>query len=313
MKLITGTDDIKLNNTVITIGKFDCLHLGHMMLIDVASGMKEPGMQQVIFTFDNNPNDVVNNCLDRQIVSGNERDYRAVKNRVDCIVEYPFTHEVRNMTPKEFVRDILVKKMDARAVVCGDDFRFGYDRTGDADVLAGLGEEYGFRVRIVERIKYKGRAISSTYIRQELLKGNLSDVNEMLGRNFTMTSVVEKGFHIGRKMGLPTINFKISEDKLLPPDGVYITETEIDGMRFASITNIGVRPTFHKDGERLVETYISGFDGNAYGRMAIVHFHEFIRPEIKFAGAGELAQQIKTDLEIMKKYFNKMGRMKENG
>ena len=305
MEYITGKKDFKLDNTIVTIGKFDCFHRGHQLLFKIASVMKQPEMTQVIFSFASNPSDVVNNVVGRHIVSANERHYQAVKNGVDIFIEYPFDDDTRNMTPDEFAKDVLAGKLGAKAVVAGDDFRFGKDRAGDTDTLKELGKKYGFEVRIVNRISYKGNIISSTYIREELLKGNLKDVEEMLGRPFTMSGTIGSGHHIGTGMGIPTINFSVPEDKLLPPDGVYATKTHIGVNFYTSITNIGVRPTFYEDGERFVETNILDFNGDIYGRKAVVSFHRFIRPEKRFAGKEELAAQIRKDIEEAREYFVK--------
>jgi len=297
MEYISSTKDFKLNNTIVTIGKFDCFHRGHQLLFGIASEMKKPGMKQVILTFAENPSDVVNKEVTRHVISSNERHHFEIKNGVDYFIEYPFDEETRNMSPDDFVKEVLSCKLGAVAVVAGDDFRFGRDRAGDVHALEELGRKYGFEVRIVDRLTYNGHFISSTYIREELLKGNLDSVADMLGRPFTMAGTVSHGNHIGSGMGIPTVNFPVPEDKALPPDGVYATTVRIDGNEYAGITNIGVRPTFYKNGERFVETNIIDFNDDIYGRKVVVSFLKFIRPEKKFAGAEELTRQIRSDTE----------------
>lgn len=302
---ITGTEDIKLNNTVVSVGKFDCFHKGHQLIFETAAQMKEPGMEQVIFMFDTNPADAVNHRIGRYIVSQKERRPLSRMYGVDHCIEYPFNDKTRNMSPEDFVRDVLVAKLGVSAVVAGDDFRFGKDRAGDINTLKELGEKYGFSVKIVERISYKGQIISSTLIRDELLKGNISDVNAMLGRPYSICGLILKGNHVGTEMGIPTINLKVPEDKLLPPFGVYITETIVRNDIMKSITNIGVRPTFYPEGEVFVETNILGFNGDIYGEEATVYFREFIRPEIKFSSPSQLYSQIARDIETTDEYFRK--------
>lgn len=306
MEYITGKTNFKLNNTVVTIGKFDCFHKGHQLLFRIGAEIKADGMKQVIFSFMNNPSDVVNQAVSRHVLSQNERSFHAEKCGADYFIEYPFDDLIRNMSPEEFTEKILIEKLGAKAVVCGDDFRFGKDRVGDSVTLTELGKRFGFDVRVVERLKYRDQYISSSYIKSEVLKGHLDDVKAMLGRPFTMSSPIEHGAHLGTGMGIPTINFKVPADKILPPDGVYATETLLKGDFCPSITNIGVRPTFYKDGERVVETNLLDDSGDYYGENAVVVFHAFIRPEKRFSGAEELTEQIRSDIIRTREYLSKM-------
>ena len=299
---IIGTEDIKLENTVVTIGKFDCFHKGHQLLFKTAAEMKKEGMEQVIFMFD-----IRSGIPGREdvkyIVSGQERRRLALGYGIDHFVEYPFTEKTRRMTPEEFVRSILVAKLGVKAVVAGDDFRFGINRSGDADTLVQLGEKYGFDVRIVERLRYKGREICSTDIRAELEKGNMADVCEMLGRPYSISGQIIEGAHVGKGMGIPTINLDIPDDKLLPPFGVYATKTVMDGTEYVSITNIGKRPTFYNDSKTVAETFILDLDGDLYGKDVRVDLYEHIRDEKKFENAGALYGQISKDVQTVRDYF----------
>ena len=299
-----GTEDIKLNNTVVTVGKFDCFHKGHQLIFRVASEMKKPGMEQVIFMFDTNPGDVVKQRKGKYIVAQKERKPLSKRYGVDHCIEYPFTESTRNMSPEEFVSDVLVKKLGIKACVAGDDFRFGKDRAGDTDTLIELGKKYGFEVEIVKRISYKGRIISSTLIRERLLEGDIEEVNQMLGRPYSISGLISKGNHVGSANEVPTINFQPPEDKLLPPDGVYATKTLIDGKEYISITNIGVRPTFYEESDRYIETFILDFSGDLYGKNAEVCFYRFVRPEKKFENSSALYEQISKDITETRKYFS---------
>ncbi len=299
---IIGTEDIKLENTVVTIGKFDCFHKGHQLLFKTAAEMKTAGMEQVIFMFD-----IRSGMPGREevkyIVSGPERHELASGYGIDHFVEYPFTETTRRMTPEEFVRDILVAKLGVKAAVAGDDFRFGINRSGDAGTLVELGKKYGFDVRIVDRLRYKGREICSTDIREELEKGNIPDVNEMLGRPYSISGHIIEGAHVGTGMGIPTINLDIPDDKLLPPFGVYATKTVMDGKEYVSITNIGKRPTFYNDSKTVAETFILDFEENLYGKDVRVDFYEHIRDEKKFENADALYGQISKDIKTVRDHF----------
>ncbi|MBE6016490.1 MAG: bifunctional riboflavin kinase/FAD synthetase [Lachnospiraceae bacterium] len=301
MKII-GTEDIKLENTVVTIGKFDCFHKGHQLLFKTAAEMKTDGMEQVIFMFD-----IRSGMAGREdvkyIVSRQERRKLALGYGIDHCVEYPFTEETRKMTPEEFVCKVLIGKLGVKAAVAGDDFRFGINRSGDADTLVQLGRKYGFDVRIVERLKYKGREICSTDIRAELEKGNIADVNEMLGRPYSISGQIIEGAHVGTGMGIPTINIDIPDDKLLPPFGVYATKTVMDGTEYVSITNIGKRPTFYDDSKTVAETFILDIEGNLYGKDVRVDLYEHVRDEKKFESAKALYGQISKDVQTVRDYF----------
>lgn len=303
MEYISGRKDIQLHNTVVTIGKFDCFHRGHQLLFEIAAREIGDDMKQVVFSFLRNPADVVNNVVSRHVISKSERRREAEKLGTDYFIEYPFDDEIRNMSPESFAKIILKGKLGARVIVCGDDFRFGYGRAGDAEALAELGSRYGFEVRITPRVRYKDNYISSTYIRDEVAAGHLEDAAAMLGRPFFMSGIIEHGHHIGTGMGIPTINFSVPEDKILPPDGVYATRTIIDGQSLVSITNIGVRPTFYTDGERSVETNILDFSADLYGQSAVVEFYKFIRPEMRFSDAESLEAQIAQDTSAVRDYF----------
>ena len=307
MEHISGTSEFKLNNTVVTIGKFDCFHKGHQLLFKVAKELKQDGMQQVILTFDTNPVDVVCHSHSKFVISRDERHFFAEKNSVDYFIEYPFDEHTMDMSPEEFVKAVLVDRLGVKALVCGDDFRFGKDRAGGISELKELGEKYGFIVRVVQRISYHDEAIGSTRIKEEIQKGNIEAVNEMLQRPFSLSGIVEQGMHVGRKMGLPTINFAVSEYKLLPPDGVYATRTRVNGTVYMSITNIGVRPTFYENGGRFIETYILDFDGDIYGDLAVVYLYKFIRAERKFESADALVSQINKDINATKEFFEERG------
>lgn len=303
---IRGTEDIKFENTIVTVGKFDCFHLGHQLLFKTGASLKEDGMEQVIFMFDVNPRDVVQNISGRYIVARSERKDLSRSYGIDHCVEYPFNDTTRNMSPETFVKEILVDKFGVRAVVAGDDFRFGHNRSGDADTLVRLGEKYGFDVKIMNRLTYKGEVISSTLIRDRLLEGNLTDVNAMLGRPYSISGEIRGGKHIGSRMGIPTINIIPPEDKLLPPFGVYAVKADIDGTEYNGICNLGKRPTFYDVSDIVLETYIFDLDKDLYGRFAKINFYKFVRPEKKFSSAEKLYGQIEKDIsfsiETLKKY-----------
>ena len=301
MEYITDKEKLKIDNSIVTLGKFDGNHIGHQLLFDKAAEIKnsqpEKGYTTVILTFDVQPMNVVCGAHLRTIQTSLEKRQLHDQPNIDYLVEWPFTKETMSMSPEEFVKNILVDKFGVKAVVCGMDFCFGIHRSGNVDTLKELGEKYGFAVYAFEKVKYKGQEVSSTRIREAIAAGNIEDANIMLGHPFSIISTVMHGKHMGSKMGFPTINFEASEDKILPPNGVYATKTIVDGEELLSITNVGNRPTFDDGNMRTVETNILDFDKDIYGQTAEVRFFKFIRPEKKFSSWEELKAEIDRNKE----------------
>lgn len=304
MKIISGTENIQLENTIVIIGKFDGIHRGHRKLLDVALKFKTDGLKLVFFTFDRNPAELVHSRQYKKILTHSELRALELKTAADIVIEYPFTEELRNMSPEQFSLKILKEKLGAKVVVCGDDFRFGKDRTGNAEILASSGEKYGFEVYPIEKLSYKGRAISSTYIKECISAGNIDDAEIMLGRPYSITGTIEHGRRLGTDLGFPTANIRVPEKKITPPYGVYAVRMNLDGKLYPGIANLGTAPTFHEDtGIRMLETNLFDLDRNIYGEMATVFFYKFIRPERVFENGRELADEVARNIEEVKKFL----------
>ncbi len=311
MKFITNLESEQFNNSIVTLGKFDGNHIGHQLLFNKAIDYKKEnlGYKVVIFTFDIPVAKVVSNEDFQTILSHEERPFQKYFDGIDYLVEFPFNEETRNMSPKDFVKNILIDKLDTKAIIVGEDFCFGKDREGNVNLLKELGKKYDFDVFALEKVKYKPNGyeteveVSSTLIKEELTKGNLEDVNAMLGTPFSILSKVLHGKHVGKSLGFPTINFIVPDEKIMPPNGVYATKTFVDGKEYLSITNVGNRPTFNDGNKRTVETYIFDFDLDIYNKNAKVKFYKFIRPEKKFSNVDELKEEIKNNVISVRKYF----------
>ncbi|MEF9954377.1 MAG: bifunctional riboflavin kinase/FAD synthetase [Clostridium sp.] len=298
MQYITGTREFHIDDfTVVTLGKFDGLHRGHKKLLDEMSHFREKGYKTAVFTFETTPGTLMNGKLQTMITTNAERKVNLEQAGIDYLVEYPFNQEVAHMMPEDFVAHILVGQMKAKAIVAGSDFHFGYKRSGDVNLLEQLSSQYGYEMVIVEKAMDEEREISSTYIREELAKGNIKKVNELLGYTYMIHGEVVHGRHLGTKLGFPTVNLLPREQKHLPAFGVYLSTIVIDGKTYNSITNIGRKPTI--DGERPagVETYIYGMNEDLYGKWIEVRLLEFIRPEEKFADVEMLKRQVTADKE----------------
>lgn len=291
-------DIVQDKKTVITLGKFDGIHRGHQKLLnEVHRRAREENLQTVLFTFDVSPQTRIGKKDYCVIVTNSEKKEFVEKFGIDIMIECPFTDQVRNMEAEDFVEKILVNRLKAKALVIGDDFGFGKGRKGTPAFLKAMEKKYGYTVDIIEKEKDGDKDISSTYVREELLKGNIEKANGLLGYRFFIAGEIIHGMHIGTGLGFPTINIVPDKEKILPPNGVYATVTEVDGREYNSITNIGVKPTV--DGKTLgVETFIYDFDGSLYGKKAYVRLLKFIRQEKKFSSIDELKKQVDKDIEF---------------
>ena len=222
----------------------------------------------------------------------------------DVLLECPFVPALAHMEPEDFVTKILKERLHAKYLAVGTDFRFGYQRRGDYRLLQQMSSSCGFQVEVVEKACWKGREISSTYIRDELKQGHMEQVNQLLGYAYSVTGEVLHGRQIGRTLGMPTTNVLPKEQKLLPPNGVYATRTLIAGEVFEGITNIGYKPTVGGETRKGVETYLFDLDRNLYGEIIQVQFYGYERPERRFSGLEALKAQIESDVAWGREFFS---------
>ena len=289
-------------DTVVAVGKFDGEHRGHQKIIEtMLTVAREQGLKTAIFTFGTPPAAVVSGQRRPQILTNEERRERLHQAGIDYIVEYPFDAEIAAMDGEDFVREILLGAMRMRAIVGGEDLRFGKAGAVNAAKLKSLGERLHFSVYIIQKETEAGEEISSSLIREALAAGDMAKANTLLGMPYTAEGVVQHGNGIGNRiLGFPTINLLLPAGKLLPRRGVYQTETVLpDGRTFRSITNVGTNPSVEQDhlSHRLrLESFLLDFSGNLYDTRVRLRFLRFIRPEKKFASLTALKQQIMADL-----------------
>ena len=286
----------------VTLGKFDGLHRGHQKLINLIRREQGEKNRSVIFTFDVSPRSYILHSPPKYLLTYEERRELAENLGVDILAECPFTEALMHMEPEDFVKEYLAERLHARYLAVGPDFRFGYQRRGTPELLKELGRTYGFRTEIVEKEKYKGWDISSTFVREELEKGHIEEVNQLLGYTYFTKGEIVHGRQLGRTIGIPTANLIPPVIKKLPPNGVYITESLIQGKTYQGITNIGYKPTV-KENFLGVETYLFSCNADLYGQEAEVRFYRYLRPEIKFSSLEELKCQMLKDIEEGKSYF----------
>lgn len=294
----------------LTIGNFDGTHLAHQALFhEVALLAKSKGWRAAALTFDPHPAYVVApDRAPKRITGFEERTAVMAACGLDRALVLPFTRELAQVSPDAFVREILVGALQVKAVVVGDNFRFGHRHAGDMHLLAELGLQLGFSTHIEPAITSRYGVISSTLVRQAIGQGRMAMARRLLGHPYTLTGAVVSGHGIGSKQTVPTLNIEPNTE-VLPPEGVYISRTRdvADGRTWSSITNIGRRPTF--DGDRLtIETFLlDAFDGRNPAGIA-VELMRHVREERKFASPEELKTQIFRDVGRAKAYHRRLAR-----
>lgn len=287
------------NHSAAAIGAFDGLHLGHQHIINnTVTFAKKNGITSAAILFDPLPSIFFGRLgKNERILLRFEQEIRLREMGIDRVIILPFSHQIADLTPEAFL-SAMQSSLHCERLVMGEDFSLGKGRTGSAAVLANLGSTYGFSTDIITKDVMDGDIISSTRIRSLLHQGNLPQANRLLGYPFFFSSDIIHGDARGRKLGFPTLNVKIPEEKLKLPNGVYAVYNYIDGVKYASVTNIGVRPTFGLDDKgTFVESYLLNASGNFYGETARLEFVEMLREEKRFSSAEELKNQINKDIE----------------
>lgn len=284
----------EFSKSAVTLGKFDGIHRGHRKLIQtILDRKREYGETAVVVAF----------VSERQTILTSEERRRLLESMgVDVLLECPLNEEIKHMKAECFIRQILLGDLQASCVVIGEDFRFGHERKGSPELLEKFGQKYGYETKVLSKEMEGSRKISSTYIREELKNGNMKKIEELLGRPFFVCGTVTHGRGQGRRDFFPTANLVPPTVKLMPPNGVYVTLSCIDGKSYPGITNVGYKPTV---GERFlgVETHLFDCEQDLYGKDCRVDFYKFIRPEQKFSSFETLKIQISKDIEIGKRYF----------
>lgn len=283
---------------LLTIGVFDGVHLGHKYLIGrLVALAKKQGRLSGVVTFLQHPREVISPSLRLPRLTDPAQKISLLKSEgVDIVIALSFIPELAEIGARQFV-DLLQKHLRMRGLVVGPDFALGQNREGSIGFLRKLGEELNFSVTVVLPKKINGLVVSSTAIRKAMAGGDITRVNKLLGRPFSLQGRVVSGAHRGGPLlGFPTFNLEVDSNQALPPDGVYATWTYIDGKTYPSMTNIGRRPTFGES-ERTIETYILDYQGNLYERQLKIALVERLRDEKRFDSPEELKKQITEDIK----------------
>jgi riboflavin kinase / FMN adenylyltransferase len=309
MRIFHGTENANIQKpTVLTLGVFDGLHLGHQRIMQtVVERAKTANAHATAITFDPHPRAVLHpesappllQTLDQRLAN-----FEVLG--IEQAIVIPFTQEFASNPAEDFLHDIVHDRLHAIEVYLGKGFAFGRGRGGNIELLRRMSEELGFFADEVPEVCVRGRRVSSSLIRALLSEGRVNLARRMLGRPYGVEGVIIRGNQRGRTIGFPTANLK-PHNRVVPKNGVYATATLVDGAWRRSITNVGVRPTFDDGSDVSIESYIFDFDGDLYGDVLRVRFLHRIRDERKFSGIDELKAQIQKDTARALNYFRHPG------
>ncbi|MFC2354216.1 MAG: bifunctional riboflavin kinase/FAD synthetase [Capnocytophaga ochracea] len=283
--------------TVLTIGTFDGVHLGHQKIIErVVTTARQEGLLATIFTFFPHPRMVVQHDKSLKLIHTLEEKKQLLQRLgVDLLVVQPFNEAFAQLTAEEFVSTILVQHLNVKKVIIGYDHRFGRNRTANINDMRLFGEKYGFAVEEISVQEVDEVSVSSTKIREALNKGDVTTAEHYLGTPYSLTGTVVHGLKLGRTLGYPTANIQVTEDyKLIPKDGVYVVYSYIGGQKVYGMMSIGKNPTIEGKGAS-IEVYFFDFNGDLYDRELTIYFVKYLREERKFSSVALLKKQLQDD------------------
>jgi riboflavin kinase/FMN adenylyltransferase len=309
MRLFHGTDNAEIQRpTVLTLGVFDGLHLGHQLVMrTVSERARAIGAVPTVITFDPHPRAVLHpesappllQTLDQKVEGFGVLG-------IEQTIVINFTKEFSLIRAEDFLRDVVKERLQAREVYLGRGFAFGHDREGNIELLRRASKGLGFFADEVPEVRLRNQRVSSSRIRGLLAEGKVNLARRMLGRPYGVEGRVERGAERGQTLGFPTANLR-PHNRVIPCHGVNVTGTLIEGQWRRSVTNVGVRPTFTSDAEPSVETFVMNWAGDLYGDVVRVRFLHRLRDEKKFAAVEELRAQIDKDVSRAQNYFERAG------
>ena len=313
MQIINDLSELNIGEkTAVALGNFDGIHIGHQKIMQKAiDAAKEQGLKSLCFTFSNHPfnfilrRDFSDPAAVKLICSEAEKIALVEDMGFDMLVNVPFDEEIMKMRAHSFFEDILVNKLNAGFISVGFNYSYGARAEGKPAMLKEECERIGIGISVHDAVMADGKVVSSTLIREKIAEGNMELVKRYLGRPLCFSSSVEHGNHIGSGNGVPTANIPVSEERMIPPHGVYFTRTVIADREYSSVSNIGVKPTIQENGSVSVETNLFDFEGDIYNKKISVYFDHYSRPEMRFADKDALFEQIRSDCAAAKEYYKK--------
>jgi riboflavin kinase/FMN adenylyltransferase len=313
MRLFHGTDNAKIARpTVLTLGVFDGLHLGHQLIMKtVFERARATGAVPTVITFEPHPRALLHPESAPPLLQTFDQKIEALGVLgIEQTIVIHFDMSFAQIRAEDFLREVVVDRLHAKEVYLGCGFAFGHGREGNIDLLRTVSKSLGFFADEVPELRLRGRRVSSSRIRELLQDGKVNIARRMLGRPYGVEGRVVRGAERGATLGFPTANLH-PQNRVIPRNGVYVTATLIDRQWRRSVTNIGTRPTFGSDNESSVETFVMDWSGDLYGDVVRVRFLHRLREEKKFSSIDELKSQIERDVARAKNYFERAGVKKE--
>lgn len=284
------------NTLCVAIGDFDGVHLGHKQVILAAVNNKY-GHIPAVFTFKHN-------CKNARLITDNQTKTDLIYALgIEKIILDDFS-KIKKLTPEQFIKDVLIDKYGVGSIICGTDFRFGKNASGDVETIKELSKKYKLKFESVDQITFNDNKLSSSNIRELISDGEIEKATEFMGHTFSVNGKVIHGKKLATENNTPTVNIEFKAGMVVPAYGVYVTKVIFKDKEYAAISNVGVRPSVEKAKKPNIETHILDFNDNLYGENIKIEFLKMIRPEIKFKNKELLFEQINYDIQLAKTYFN---------
>ncbi len=297
MKIIDSGSTLNCEKSIVTMGAFDGIHLGHRSILEeVVTEGQRLGLSPTLFTLWPHPKKILNPTSKLELLNSFEEKIELLKSiGIEQIYVQDFTYEFSQLSAHEFIEKTLVKRLNANRIIIGYDHKFGRNRAGDTTLLHSLSLDFGFSVAEIKEQQILNNTISSTNIRSYLRSGDIISANKMLGYQYSLDGIVIRGDQIGRSIGFPTANLEITEPhKLLPKHGVYVVDVKVNNNKYRGMLNLGYRPTVSGESLRL-EVHILNFNQDIYGTSIRVNLLDRLRDETKFDSISELKTQLCSD------------------
>jgi riboflavin kinase/FMN adenylyltransferase len=297
MQIVTKIEPEIVESSSVAVGFFDGVHKGHQAVISTAvSDAKRLGVKACVLTFKEHPRLIVEGKSPKLLTNFQQRMQCFEQLGVELTLALPFSHEISSLSANDYVQQIFIEALGVKSVSIGYNHHFAHNREGTPALLEELGKKFNFQVHVTQKVYVDGVEVSSSAIRGALKEGNLKLAAKLLGRPYAIAGQVVAGLGRGHSMtGFPTANLKVSEDQLIPLEGVYAGMTKLKGKRYMCAVNIGCRPTITHDIQPTVEAHILNFDEDIYGTEIELELWDYLRPEQKFDGIEALIEQIGKD------------------
>ncbi len=311
MQLIKSSSEINFDkNTIITIGTFDGVHIGHQKIINqLIEDSKNKKYRSLLITFDPHPREVVGRGPTKLLTTLEERIEILSKFNIDYIYIINFTYEFSRLHYYDFYKEYIHDKIGVKEVIIGYDHMFGRDREATFEELKELGSKFDFTVKRLRPVSVDGQVVSSSMIREIIFRGDVCKAEKFLGRFYSIKGFVVEGDGRGKLLGFPTANIKpLSEKKLIPAEGVYFVQIKLQNKFYYGMLNIGVRPTFDVERKKVIEVHIFDFDYEIYADEIDLYFIRRLRSEIKFNSKEELIEQLKKDKLQCERYIKEINK-----